>query len=173
MNFAIVRLLAVAAVAAAAAWGWQANRYETTIAQMQRDHAIERQAAVDTVVTALQAAITKHRQLTDQLDALGRTHFSEMQRATVENTRMQHALAAGDVRMSVRARCQPDAGAGASEDQPGAGLGDGAAGRCELSGEDAADLVDLFAGAERDAEKLRYFQARERALEGAGVCVEP
>ena len=173
MNFAIVRLLAVAAVAAAAAWGWQANRYETTIAQMQRDHAIERQTAVDTVVTALQAAIDKHRQLTDQLDALDRTHFSEMQRATAENTRLQRALAAGTVRMSVRARCQPDASAGAGEDQPGAGLGDGAAGRCELSGEDAADLVDLFAGAERDAEKLRYLQARERALEGAGVCGQP
>ncbi|WP_343618986.1 lysis system i-spanin subunit Rz [Ralstonia sp.] len=67
--------------------------------------------------------------------------------------------------MSVRARCQPDAGAG--EDQPGARVGDGAAGRCELSGEDAADLVDLFAGAERDAEKLRYLQGRERALEAA------
>ncbi|MCP1174398.1 lysis system i-spanin subunit Rz [Ralstonia chuxiongensis] len=173
MNFAIVRLLAVAAVAAAAAWGWQANRYETTIEQMQRDHARERQVAVDTVVTALQAAIARHRQLTDQLDALDRTHFSEMQHATAENTRLQRALAAGDVRMSVRARCRPDARAGAGEDQPGAGLGDGAAGRCELSGEDAADLVDLFAGAERDAEKLRYFQARERALEGAGVCVEP
>lgn len=112
MNFAIVRLLAVAAVAAAAAWGWQANRYETTIAQMQRDHAIERQTAVDTVVTALQAAIDKHRQLTDQLDALDRTHFSEMQRATAENTRLQRALAAGDVRMSVRARCQAHAGLG-------------------------------------------------------------
>ena len=49
----------------------------------------------------------------------------------------------------------------------GTGLGDGAAGRCELSGEDAADLVDLFAGAERDAEKLRYLQGRERALEAA------
>ncbi|TXD63522.1 hypothetical protein FUT88_02445 [Ralstonia sp. TCR112] len=120
MNFAIVRLLAVAAVAAAAAWGWQANRYETAIAQIQRDHAIERQTAVDTVVTALQAALAKHRQLTDQLDALDRTHFSEMQRATAENTRLQRALAAGDVRMSVRARCQPDAGAGAGEDQPGA-----------------------------------------------------
>ncbi|MCT7319067.1 lysis protein [Ralstonia sp. CHL-2022] len=173
MNFAIVRLLAVAAVAAAAAWGWQANRYETAIAQMQRDHAIERQTAVDTVVTALQAAIAKHRQLTDQLDALDRTHFSEMQRATTENTRLQRALAAGDVRMSVRARCQPDARAGTGEDQPGAGLGDGAAGRCELSGADAADLVDLFAGAERDAEKLRYLQGRERALEVAGVCVHP
>lgn len=65
----------------------------------------ERQAAVDTVVTALQAAIDKHLQLTDQLDALDRTHFSEMQRATAENTRLQHPLAAGDVRMSVRARC--------------------------------------------------------------------
>ncbi|CAJ0705416.1 lysis system i-spanin subunit Rz [Ralstonia wenshanensis] len=172
MNFAIVRLLAVAAVAAAAAWGWQANRYETAIAQIQRDHAIERQTAVDTVVTALQAAIDKHRQLTEQLDALDRTHFSEMQRATAESTRLQPALAAGDVRMSVRARCQPDTGAGAGEDQPGAGLGDGAPGRCELSGEDAADLVDLFAGAERDAEKLRYLQARERALDGAGVCVQ-
>jgi len=75
--------------------------------------------------------------------------------------------------MSVRARCQPDASAGAGEDRPGPGLGDGAAGRCELSGEDAADLVDLFAGAERDAEKLRYLQARERAVEGAGVCVPP
>ena len=173
MNFAIVRLLAVAAVAAAAAWGWQANRYETAIAQMQRDHAIERQVAVNTVVTALQAAIGKHRQLTDQLDALDRTHFSEMQRATAENTRLQRALAAGDVRMSVRARCQPDARAGTGEDQPGAGVGDGAAGRCELSGEDAADLVDLFAGAERDGEKLRYLQARERAVEGADVCVHP
>jgi len=173
VNFAIVRLLAVAAVAAAAAWGWQANRYDKTIAQMQRDHAIERQAAVDAVVTALQAAITKHRQLTDQLDALDRTHFSEMQRATVENTRLQRALAAGDVRMSVRARCQPDAGAGvgAGEDQPGTRLGDGATGRCELSGADAADLVDLFAGAERDAEKLRYLQGRERVLEGASICV--
>jgi len=172
MNFAMIRLVAVAAVAAAAAWGWQANRYDKTIAQLQRDHAIERQAAVDTVVTALQAAIDKHRQLTDQLDALDRTHFSEMQRATAENTRLQRALAAGTVRMSVRARCQPDAdtGAGAGEDQPGAGLGDGATGRCELSGEDAADLVDLFAGAERDAEKLRYLQARERAVEGACVC---
>lgn len=172
MNFATVRLLAVAAVAATAAWGWQANRCDKTIAQMQRDHAIERQAAVDTVVTALQAAIDKHRQLTDQLDALDRTHFSEMQRATAENTRLQRALAAGDVRMSVRARCQPDAGAGAGEGQPGTGVGDGAAGRCELSGKDAADLVDLFAGAGRDAEKLRYLQARERALEGAGVCVQ-
>jgi Bacteriophage Rz lysis protein len=162
MNFAIVRLLTVAAVAAAAVCGWLANRYETTIAQIQRDHASERQAAVDTVVTALQAAIGKHRQLTDQLDALDRTHFSEMQRATAENTRLQRALAAGDVRMSVRARCQPSTG-----------LGDGAAGRCELSGEDAADLVDLFAGAERDAEKLRYLQGRERALEVAGVCVQP
>lgn len=173
MNFAIVRLLTVAAVAAAAVCGWLANRYETTIAQIQRDHASERQAAVDTVVTALQAAIGKHRQLTDQLDALDRTHFSEMQRATAENTRLQRALAAGDVRMSVRARCQPDAGAGAGEDQPSTGLGDGAAGRCELSGEDAADLVDLFAGAERDAEKLRYLHGRERALEVAGVCVQP
>ncbi len=172
MNFATLRLLAVAAVAAAAAWGWQANRYGKTIAQMQRDHAIERQAAVDTVVTALQASIDKHRQLTDQLDALDRTHFSEMQRATAENTRLQRALAAGDVRMSVRARCQPDARAGTGEDQPGPGLGDGAAGRCELSGEDAADLVDLFAGAERDAEKLRYFQRRERVLETAGICVQ-
>ena len=172
MNFATVRLLAVAAVAAATAWGWQANRYEKAIAQMQRDHAIERQVAVNTVVTALQAAIAKHRQLTEQLDALDRTHFSEMQRATAENTRLQRALAAGDVRMSVRARCQPDARAGAGDDQPGAGLGDGAAGRCELSGEDAADLVDLFAGAERDAEKLRYLQGRERALDGAGVCVQ-
>ena len=99
MNFATVRLLAVAAVAAAAAWAWQANRYDKTIAQMQRDHAIERQAAVDTVVTALQAAIDKHRQLTDQLDALDRTHFSEMQRATAENTRLQRAFATGDVRM--------------------------------------------------------------------------
>ncbi|CAJ0886335.1 hypothetical protein R20233_03144 [Ralstonia sp. LMG 32965] len=171
MNFATVRLLAVAAVAAAAAWGWQANRYHKTIAQMQRDHAIERQAAVDTVVTALQAAIDKHGQLTDQLDALDRTHFSEMQRATAENTRLQRALAAGDVRMSVRARCQPDASAGASEDQPSAGLGDGAAGRCELSGADASDLVDLFAGAERDAEKLRYLQGREGALAIAAVCV--
>ncbi|WP_257878218.1 lysis protein [Ralstonia pickettii] len=124
-------------------------------------------------MTALQAALAKHPQLTDQLDALDRTHFSEMQRATAENTRLQRALAAGAVRMSVRARCQPDAGAGASEDQPGAGLGDGAAVRCELSGEDAADLVGLFAGAERDAEKLRYLQARERALAGAGVCVQP
>ncbi|MGN7103524.1 lysis system i-spanin subunit Rz [Ralstonia holmesii] len=165
----MIRLVAVAAVAAAAAWGWQANRYDKTIAQIQRDHAIERQAAVDTVVTALQAAIDKHRQLTDQLDALNRTHFSEMQRATAENTRLQRALAAGDVRMSVRARCQPDASAGASEDQPGAGLGDGAAGRCELSGADAADLVDLFTGAERDARKLRYLQARERALEASGA----
>ncbi|CAJ0707961.1 lysis system i-spanin subunit Rz [Ralstonia mannitolilytica] len=173
MNFAIVRLLAVAAVAAAAAWGWQANRYETAIAQIQRAHAIERQTAVDTVVTALQAAIARHRQLTDQLDALDRTHFSEMQRATAENTRLQRALAAGDVRMSVRARCQPDARAGAGEDRPGAGVGDGATGRCELSGKDAADLVDLFAGAERDAEKLRYLQGRERALEGAGAFVEP
>ncbi|KJK02310.1 lysis protein [Burkholderiaceae bacterium 26] len=172
MNFAIVRLLAVAAVAAAAAWGWQANRYDKTIAQMQRDHAIERQAAIDTVMTALQAAIARHRQLTDQLDALDRTHFSEMQRATDENTRLQRALAAGDVRMSMRARCQPDASAGAGEDQPAASLGDGAAGRCELSGEDAADLVDLFAGAERDGEKLRYLQARERAVEGVGVCVQ-
>ena len=173
MNFAMIRLVAVAAVAAAAAWGWQANRYDKTIAQMQRDHARERQAAVDTVVTALQAAIDKHRQLTDQLDALDRTHFSEMQRSTVENTRLQRALAAGDVRMSVRARCQPDAGAGvgAGEDQPGTRLGDGATGRCELSGADAADLVDLFAGAERDAEKLRYLQGRERVLEGASICV--
>jgi len=44
--------------------------------------------------------------------------------------------------------------AGASEDQPGAGLGDGAAGRRDLSGEDAADLVDLFAGAEPGGEQL-------------------
>jgi len=44
--------------------------------------------------------------------------------------------------------------AGASEDQPGAGLGDGAAGRRDLSGEDAEDLVDLFARAERGGEKL-------------------
>jgi len=63
--------------------------------------------------------------------------------------------------------------AGASEDQPGAGLGDGAAGRRDLSGEDAEDLVDLFARAERGGEKLRYSQGRERALEGAGVCVFP
>lgn len=118
-------------------------------------------------MTALRAAIDRHQQLTDQLDALDRTHFSEMQRATAENTRLQRALAAGDVRMSVRARCQPDAGAGAGEGQSGARVGDGAAGRCELSGEDAADLVDLFAGAERDGEKLRYLQARERALEAA------
>ncbi len=75
--------------------------------------------------------------------------------------------------MSVRARCQLGAGAGAGEDQPRAGLGDGAAGRCELSGEDAADLVDLFAGAERDAQKLRYLQGRERVLDGVGVCVQP
>ncbi|WP_302622032.1 lysis system i-spanin subunit Rz [Ralstonia pickettii] len=109
----------------------------------------------------------------DQLDALDRTHFSEMQRATAENTRLQRALATGDVRMSVRARCQPDAPAGTGEDQPGARLGDGAAGRCELSGEDAADLVDLFAGAERDAEKRRYLQGRERALEAMCVCVQP
>lgn len=63
--------------------------------------------------------------------------------------------------------------AGASEDQPGAGLADGAAGRRDLSGEDAAHLVDLFAGAERGGEQLRYLQGRERALEGAGVCVFP
>jgi predicted sugar kinase len=60
-----------------------------------------------------------NRRLTEQLDALDRTHFSEMKRATTENARLQRALAAGDVRMSVRARCQPDAG-----------LGDGTAGRC-------------------------------------------
>jgi len=42
-----------------------------------------------------------------------------------------------------------------------------------LSGEDAADLVDLFAGAERDAEKLRYLQGRERALERADARMQP
>ncbi|WP_316666801.1 lysis system i-spanin subunit Rz [Ralstonia psammae] len=99
-------------MAEAAACGWQANRYDKTIAQIQRDHAHERQVAVDTVVTALQAANARHRQLTDQLAALDRTHFSEMQRATAENTRLQHVLAAGDVRMSVRARCLPAAGLG-------------------------------------------------------------
>ena len=67
-----------------------------------------------------------------------------------------------NMRMSVRARCQSNAGAGAGEDQPGAGLGDGVTGRCELSGKDAVNLVDLFAGAERDAEKMRYLQGRER-----------
>ncbi|MEV8471784.1 lysis system i-spanin subunit Rz [Ralstonia sp. UNC404CL21Col] len=107
-----------------------------------------------------------------QADRYDKT-IAQMQRATAENTRLQRALAAGDVRMTVRARCQPDAGVGTGEDQPGPGLGDGAAGRCELSGEDAADLVDLFAGAERDWEKLRYLQARERAVERAGVCVSP
>jgi len=61
--------------------------------------------------------------------------------------------------------------AGASEDQPGAGLGDGAAGRRDLSGEDAADLVDLFAGAEPGGEQLRYLQGRERALEGGCLCL--
>lgn len=177
MNLRMFRRLAVmalpAAVAAVAAWLWQTNRYEKEIALMTAAHARERQAAVDVVAQALQRAITNHQQLAERLAALDQTHYEEMQRATAENDHLQRALVAGDVRMSVRARCQPDSGGGPSADQPGASLGDGASVRCELSGEDAADLLDLFAGAQRDAEKLRYLQARERALETAGVCVQP
>ena len=41
---------------------------------------------------------------------------------------------------------------------------DGAAGRCELSGADAVVLLDLFTGAERDAEEWRYLQRKGRRL---------
>lgn len=162
---AVVALLLGALAGAAGAWAWQANRYDKQIATLQRNQAEKegRQARADEAL--LRQERDKREGLERQLGELDARHYEELNNAKSENARLAAALAAGTRQLSIRARCTAPAD-GVSSTTSGAGLGDGAAATAILYGEDAADILDLAGDADAVAETLRFFQAREREIQG-------
>ncbi len=168
---AAIALLLGALAGAASAWAWQANRYERDIATLKRDQSEKDRLQARADETQLRDEREKRAGLERQLGDLDTRHYEELNNAKSENARLAAALATGTRQLSIRARCAAPAD-GLPSAASGAGLGDGATATAVLYGEDAADIQALIADADAIAAALRFFQDRDRLVQGQGVAVD-
>lgn len=146
---------------AAAAWVWQANEYQSQLAEQARLHQADLSAISNAAADQARQALEKQQQAEQSLRDLDTRMIKEKTDALTENDRLRRAVADGDRRLRIAGTCRtPDA----SRDLPGtastASLGD--AGTIELAPTAGRSVLDIRAGIIADQSALRALQAYVR-----------
>ena len=120
---ALAALLLGAVIAGSAAWIWQDNAYRALLADQAADygkqmadkdrvHAREREAAAAAALDQLAVQQTARRDLEERLQAQGQAHWKEMNDAQQAQARLRDRLATADLRLSVLLDAGPVAAQG-------------------------------------------------------------
>ena len=158
---ALAGALLLIGLGAAAAWAWQANKYQGQLAEQARLHQSDLSAISNAAADQARQALEKQQQAEQSLRDLDTRMTKEKTDALTENDRLRRAVADGDRRLRIAGTCRaPDA----SRDLPGTAsttsLGD--AGTFELAPAVGRDILDIRAGIIADQSALRALQAYVR-----------
>jgi prophage endopeptidase len=146
---------------AAAAWAWQANKYEAQLAEQARLHQADLSAISEAAANQARQALEKQQRAEQSLHDLDTRLTKEKTHALTENDRLRRAVADGDRRLRIAGTCRaPGTADNLSGTTGTASLGD--AGTVELAPAAGRSVLDIRAGIIADQSALMALQAYVR-----------
>lgn len=149
------------AIAAGTAQGWryggQIAEKDRAYSQLQTDHATELKRISDEAQRATAGALEKQQAAEQRLADSDRKHTEDLKNAQAENARLADAVAAGERRLRVQARCPAPAGGDqGGKNAAAGGLGDDTT--VELAGAAGRNVLAARGGILEDRAKIAYLQ---------------
>lgn len=148
----IIIAVASALVAGAAAWKWQANKYDVIITRMEKTYVEERNKQISEIAAANEKAIKSERENSQRVSEIESKYLSanEKLRGAQDSINKLRAKYDGLYVKSASCSGNSDVAATASGD-PAASFPNTPAGICKLSGEFTESLVATY----RDADEMK------------------
>ena len=155
-------------IVAATAQGWRYGKQladkDTAYSDLVSSHERELNRLADEAHRATSAALEKQQAAERRLADADKKHTEDLKNAQDENARLSAAVAAGQRRLRVQARCPAPAGAvQGSPDASAGSLGDDTT--VELSGAAGRNVLAIRAGIIDDRAKIAYLQDYARQCE--------